>query len=260
MRRLTTRSPLRGSPAARRLVVAVGLSAGAVLAAIVVPSGALAGIVGSGDQSDAYKKAYAAKAQSQKSAAQGSGTIYLPDGSHIHRGGLDDGHTHDHNDPATKNAVSRAATVTDAQTVDPTTPDQARRSVEAAAAQRAQSEPTLSSVPVSPAHATSPTDRYNMFNACYGLQSTRTGRWLGGDVTPTRAVQQWRQGHPGHPLLSLGHGGTRALPTRPLRLLAGSICHTDYSCRARDDARSLPTVGGWLRPEIPPSDRFGSDK
>ena len=86
--------------------------------------------------------------------------------------------------------------MTDAQTADPTTPDQAQRSVEAAAAQRAQSEPKLSSVPVSPAHATSPTDRYNMFNACYGLQSTRTGRWLSGDGTPAFAASTETAGAP----------------------------------------------------------------
>ncbi len=193
MRRFTTRSPHGGSPAARRLVVAVGLSAGAVLTAIVVPSGALAGLTGQGEP-DAYKKAYAANAKNTQAAAQGSDTIYLPDGSHVHPGGLADGHNH--NDPATKNSVSRSATVTDAQTADPTTPDQAQRSVEAAAAQRAQSEPKLSSVPVSPAHATSPTDRYNMFNACYGLQSTRTGRWLSGDVTPAFAASAETAGAP----------------------------------------------------------------
>ncbi len=33
-------------------------------------------------------------------------------------------------------------------------------------------------------HTASPSNRYNMFNACYGLQSTRTGRWLTGATTP----------------------------------------------------------------------------
>ena len=92
MRRFTTRSPHGGSPAARRLVVAVGLSAGAVLTAIVVPSGALAGLTGQGEP-DAYKKAYVANAQNTQAAAQGSDTIYLPDGSHVHPGGLATGTT-----------------------------------------------------------------------------------------------------------------------------------------------------------------------
>ena len=90
MRRFTTRSPHGGAPAARRLVVAVGLSAGAVLTAIVVPSGALAGLTGQGEP-DAYKKAYVANAKNTQAAAQGSDTIYLPDGSHVHPGGLADG-------------------------------------------------------------------------------------------------------------------------------------------------------------------------
>ena len=35
-----------------------------------------------------------------------------------------------------------------------------------------------------------------MFNACYGLQSTRTGRWLTGDVTPAFAASAETAGAP----------------------------------------------------------------
>ncbi|MCW2808027.1 MAG: hypothetical protein JWQ93_1982 [Marmoricola sp.] len=181
MRRLT-HSVHHDSRAGRRLVAAVGLSAGAVVAAVVMPSGALGA---AGDSGDGYKKAYDAATSIRRAAAQGSGTIYLSDGSHLHPNGLTDGGTHDHNDPTTKNAISRSATVTTAATADPTTPDQARRAADAAATQRAQSEPKLSSVAVSPAHSTTPSDVYNMFNACYGVQSTRTGRWLAAGTTPS---------------------------------------------------------------------------
>lgn len=171
------------SRAGRRLAVAAAISTGAVLTAIAVPSGALSGL--SGGTPDGYKKAYAAAASNKVSAAEGSGTVFRADGSHVHLNGIDDGHAHNHNDPLTKNAVSRAATVTDSETSDPTTPAQARLAVGAAAEQRAQTEPKLSSVPVSATHAASPTDRYNMFNACYGIQSTQSGRWLAGSTTPT---------------------------------------------------------------------------
>ncbi len=194
MRRLTPRSS-----AHRRLLLATTLSVGAVVAAVAVPSGALAGITGSSGQAaqaDGYKKAYVAKARNSRSAAQGSGTIYLADGSHIHPNGLTDGHTHNHNDPATKNSVSRSAPVTDAETADPTTPQQARLAVGAAATQRQQADPKLSSTPVSIPHATSPTDRYNMFNACYGLQSARTGRWLTDANVPTFAAASRDAGAP----------------------------------------------------------------
>jgi hypothetical protein len=80
--------------------------------------------------------------------------------------------------------VSRSAPVTDADTADPTTPTQARTAVSAVETQRAERPPSLSSVPVHPAHTSSPTNRYGMFNACYGLQSTRTGRWLAGTTSP----------------------------------------------------------------------------
>jgi hypothetical protein len=183
------------SRAARRLAVAVGVSVGAVITAVVVPAGALSGLTGDGTTGDGYKKAYVAAANNQRSAAQGSGTIFLADGSHIHPNGLTmDGHNH--NDPRTKNAISRTAPVTDRDTADPTTPAQARLAVGAAEAQRSQSEPKLSSVPVTASHATVPTDRYNMFNACYGLQSTRTDRWLAKTAAPTFTASSQAAGAP----------------------------------------------------------------
>ncbi len=189
MRPLTHRSS-----AIPRLAAAAGLSAVAVLVAFVIPSG---GAGGQAAGADAYKKAYVAKVRTTQAAAQGSGTIYLADGTHIHPNALvDDGHGHNHNDPATKNAVSRSAPVTDAETVDPTTPEQARAAVGAAAEQRAETEPKLSSVPVSAPQPAVPTNRYNMFNACYGLQSARTGRWLTDANVPTFAAATEGAGTP----------------------------------------------------------------
>ena len=54
--------------------------------------------------------------------------MYLADGTHLHPGtGLvEGGPGHNDNDPETKNAVSRAAVITDDETADPTTPKQAR--------------------------------------------------------------------------------------------------------------------------------------
>ncbi len=185
--------------AARRLVVACGLTLGALVAAFVVP-GAFFG-TGAAGQADGYKLTYVANAKNKQAAAQagsqGADTIYLPDGTHIHPNGIvDESQPHNHNDPATKNSVSRAAPTTDAETADPTTPTQARLAVDDAAKQRAQTEPTLSHVPVSAAHTASPTNRYNMFNACYGLQSTRTGRWLTDSNVPTFAAASESAGTP----------------------------------------------------------------
>src|SRR4051794_40270691 len=169
MPRSSNRPTARAS-AARRLVVACGITLGALVLSFVAP-GAFFGS-GSTGQADAYKKAYVAEAKNTRSAAQGADTIYLADGTHIHPNGLvDDGHGHNHNDPATKNSVSRSAPTTDAETADPTTPQQARLAADDAAQQRNQTEPTLSHVPVSAAQTASPTNRYNMFNSCYGLQS-----------------------------------------------------------------------------------------
>src|SRR5690349_12594571 len=101
--------------AARRLVVVSVLTLGALVLAFVVP-GAFFGTSGAG-QADGYKKTYVATAKNTRATAQagsqGADTIYLPDGSHIHPNGLvDDGHGHNHNDPATKNSVSRSAPTT----------------------------------------------------------------------------------------------------------------------------------------------------
>ena len=53
--------------------------------------------------------------------------------------------------------------------------------------------PTCRSAP--PTRA-SPTNRYNMFNACYGLQSTTTGRWLTDTNVPTFAAGVGERRHP----------------------------------------------------------------
>src|SRR5687768_3656691 len=85
MRATTTRSR-----AGRRLAVAAVISVGAVLVALVVPSGSLAGLADG--EADGYKKAYAAKAKTERSAARGSGTIFAADGTHLHNPGSADGH------------------------------------------------------------------------------------------------------------------------------------------------------------------------
>src|SRR3954454_2515439 len=194
----TSSRPNPRASAARRLVVAVGVTLGTLVTAFVVP-GAFFGSSGStaAGQADAYKQSYVAQAKNTRAAAQGADTIYLPDGTHIHPNGLvDDGHGHNHNDPATKNSVSRSAPTTDAETADPTTPTQARLAEDDAAAHRNQTEPALTHVAVSAGHAASPTNRYNMFNGCYALQSTKSGRWLTDTNVPTFAAASESAGTP----------------------------------------------------------------
>jgi hypothetical protein len=86
---------------------------------------------------------------------------------------------HHHSDPATKNAITRT-TDADADTTDPTTPAQRARNARVAAEQRDETPPPLTHVPVDPPQPAVPTDRYNMFNACYGVQSTLSHGWLRG--------------------------------------------------------------------------------
>ena len=236
------------SRAAHRLAAAAGLSAVAVLAALVIPAGGLGGLADGSKNpgADGYKKAYAAKVGNKTAAAQGSGTIYLADGTHIHPNGLvDDGHGHSHNDPATKNSVSRSAPTTDEETADPTTPSQARAAVGAASEQRSQSEPKLSNVPVSAPQAATPTDRYNMFNGCYSLQSARTGRWLTDTNVPTFSAA------------SEG-AGTRSTSSRPHSAATCSTAPSAATSTAARPSRATPLhrarpATGWSRCRRPVS-------
>jgi hypothetical protein len=89
---------------------------------------------------------------------------------------VDESKPHTHDDPATKNAVSRA--VQTEGTADPTTVSQAFAAAGTVAAQRAEPDPDLVPVPTPPARATVPQDRYAMAGGCYALQSVATGKWV----------------------------------------------------------------------------------
>ncbi|MET3962182.1 hypothetical protein ABIE44_002116 [Marmoricola sp. OAE513] len=150
----------------------------AVAVALVVATVIYNGTGGpTGNGADSMKKAYAAAAANNAAAKAGDTTLYNADGTHSHDPGAP---AHDDNDPKTKNSVSRSAPTTDNDSSDPTTPAQAARSIGAAADQRNQKEPKLRNVSVDPAQPSIPTNRYNLFNACYGLKSITTGRWLNG--------------------------------------------------------------------------------
>ncbi|HJR90056.1 MAG TPA: hypothetical protein VJ782_07885, partial [Aeromicrobium sp.] len=80
--------------------------------------------------------------------------------------------------PGTKNAISRAPAAPG--TADPTTRADAAAAIDAAAAQRAEPDPTL--VTASGAgyrpHATIPEDRYAMARGCYVLRAASNGKWV----------------------------------------------------------------------------------
>ena len=83
---------------------------------------------------------------------------------------LDDGHDHDHSDPATKNAISRSVTdESDPLTKDPTTDAQVAANTAAVAARRGANEPTLVPGPAPAPRQTQPEDRYAMAGGCYAL-------------------------------------------------------------------------------------------
>ena len=135
----------------RRLLWAVAVAIAVVATAVSIPSvasreGSLVALY------DASK------------AAQG-----LP---HVDRPGMP---AHNHNDPATKNAISRAGdSATAAQ--DPTTADERRANAAAVAAARQTPDPRLTTAPAAFHAPDDPRNRYAMANGCYAIG---TGdRWV----------------------------------------------------------------------------------
>jgi hypothetical protein len=79
---------------------------------------------------------------------------------------------HDHNDPATKNAISRSEEAASAP--DPTTPGQARLHARSVAEERtAATEPALTTVPLSAPRLAAPETRYAMAGGCYTLAGSK---------------------------------------------------------------------------------------
>ena len=79
---------------------------------------------------------------------------------------------HNHNDPATKNAVSRAGAVRQA-TQDPTTATERRANASYVARERALPDPRLTTVAAYQPRAQHPQTRYAMANGCYSLERRR---------------------------------------------------------------------------------------
>lgn len=89
---------------------------------------------------------------------------------------VDESKPHTHNDPATKNSVSRA--VQTSGTKDPTTATQAASHASSVAAQRREPDPKLVPTATPAARSAVPADRYAMAGGCYALQSTTNGKWV----------------------------------------------------------------------------------
>ena len=89
---------------------------------------------------------------------------------------VDEAELHTHDDPATKNAVSRASQTED--TKDPTTVFEALSHSAGVVTQRAEPDPELVPAEDPAPRATEPPDRYAMAGGCYALQAAETGRWI----------------------------------------------------------------------------------
>ena len=175
----------------RRLVWSVGVAAGAVVgASLLVPSYGQSAREGSAllqkQHTTAARTAQAAAAEAKPHAHPAT---TVGDGPTVSL----DGHTHNHDDPQTKNSISRTTGDSEtADTADPTTPVQA--AVDAASVARQRSEPAPRLVPLakSPARRAVPQNRYAMASGCYALQAVRNDRWVaraGDGFTASRAYR-----------------------------------------------------------------------
>jgi hypothetical protein len=143
------------SPSSRRLAFASALSVGLVAAIAIVPGS-------DPDREGSYRTA--AEAQAKPALAA-------------------DGHDHVHNDPKTKNAISRAAL--SAETTDPTTAAQARANAAYVESERWAEDPALTTAQLRGPRLAVPENRYAMAGGCYTLagqkvrfQATDLGRYL----------------------------------------------------------------------------------
>jgi hypothetical protein len=143
------------SPSWRRLALASALSVGLVAAIAIVP------------------ESEAARQGSYRTAAEARIAAVL----------AADGHNHVHNDPKTKNAISRAAL--SGETTDPTTAAEARANAAYVADSRTAEDPTLTTAELRGPRAAVPQNRYAMAGGCYSLagqpllfQATALGRYL----------------------------------------------------------------------------------
>lgn len=127
---------------------------------------------------------------------------------------------HDHGDPATKNALSRAADV-GAATRDPTTATERRAHAAYVARERALPDPRLTTVPVTGRRAFHPEDHYAMANGCYALRTPE-----GSYVVPAEAgglvLRRVERGEAARLFFKATDLGSYLLYGGPERFVAGS--------------------------------------
>ncbi|MCW2757274.1 MAG: hypothetical protein JWO46_1020 [Nocardioidaceae bacterium] len=138
------------------------------------------------------RSSYDAEAATAAALKVGKGTVYLPNGEHLHLNGAklaEDGSVH--YDPKVKNAVSRDAGATG--TKDPTTAQQAATAKAFVAAERTRPETAMAPTPLRRAQGDVPVDRYEMAGGCYtmstpaGYLREQNGR-LTVDGSPAQAL------------------------------------------------------------------------
>ncbi len=188
------RSGNRPGPTWARLV-APAAAAAVVVGGAVTASATGFGVDRSGDLLTTYDRATAATA---------AGTAG-PDGPDdpTHPPGRE-AEPHDHADPDTKNAVSRAGEST-ARAQDPTSAQEKVANAAAVGAGRAQAPPRLTTRPASVARAVHPPTRYALANGCYRLtrggeplyfKPTALGRYLLHDADRRFVVADGRAEEP----------------------------------------------------------------
>jgi hypothetical protein len=167
-----------------RLVATVVLGVGGVVgAALTMPSfgSTASGPTGASTVArthDEVAKAEVAAAELRDEAAADARKYGKVSGFLRRESGRDGVEGHTHNDPTTKNAISRSEESTSKAAADPTTEQQAARSREAARAMRAEAKPQVVTTDLRGPRYLHPRTRYEMAGGCYAFQAVTNSRWL----------------------------------------------------------------------------------
>jgi hypothetical protein len=183
-------------PASRGRTTWVRLVAPVTAAAVVLTGAVTATVTGLGVERRGDLLSTYDRAAAHDRAARGAG-----EAAHAVADGA---HAHDHTDPATKNAVSRAG-VTSQRAQDPTSAQEKVANAAAVAAGRDQAPPRLTTRPATMSRAVHPATRYAMANGCYTLtdggeplyfKPTTLGRYLLHDADRRFVVADGRADQP----------------------------------------------------------------
>ena len=170
-----------------RLLATVVLGVGGVVgAALTLPSTGSSAAPVARSHDDAARTEIAAAAK--RAEVEADREKYGEAAEFLRKQSGEDEEGHSHNDPSTKNAISRSEESTSKAAADPTTEEQAARSRAAARAMRSEPTPKVVSTSLQAKRYVHPRTRYEMAGGCYALEAVANGRFVRRTATGLAAT------------------------------------------------------------------------